>query len=648
MKKIFYFIAACAVMFATVSCDAIFDNLEGDLTKMTGEDLMKSENGVQGRLATLYSYIPMGAFSTDDRNTFLASGRLGNVQAYRYVPNGWWNYTQMRTINKFIEDLDAVLEKGIITQASYNTYKGEAMFVRAYCYFGGVKMYGGMPIVDRVLDSEYNGTDNAGLYIPRSTEKETWDWIIAQLDEAANLLPETIIGGELRANKYVAYALQSRVALYAASVAKYWNNKALDSGYQAVQQKLSYMDASMADAYYQKCMEASAKVINSGRYQLYGANPGSIAEAKQNLIDMFQSIKYDEYIFGRTYNTGVSTADNGIEGWAPSQVTTGYQTSTGAVTLNMVDSYATIGANGQTVKGKIQTLENGSEDYCLEDPYTSSTQLPNVIANLKRYNSIDEPFINKDARFQAWVVWPDDTFRGNVIKMQAGMINPDGSINLLPSTNDPVQFNGSDYYPYGGPGNTTTSFSAFWQLNNPNGVNSFEYCFGTKKFLNQQTKPAYTQSPWYDIRYAEILLNYAEAAAESGKGDQALAKKCLNDVHQRAGFAADLDLTVDNILNEVKCEFFAENHWQSVLHRRRAFYTQGDDITNLEGIGKKMTLLPLVDLSGAEAKWVFVRALPYYSSTNQAGQLTFRVNPDNYYQSIPNYGDNHLTNNNTK
>ena len=376
-------------MFTTVSCDAIFDNLEGDLSKMTGEDLMKSENGVLGRLANLYSYVPMGVFSTDDRNTFLASGRLGNKMAYRNVVNGWWDYTQMRSINKFIVDLDDAVKKGVISEEASNVYKGEAMFIRAYCYFGGVKAYGGMPIVDKVLDDQYDGGENKGLYIPRSTEQATWDWIINELEAAAALLPESISGGELRANKYVCYALESRVALYAASVAKYWANKSLDNGYQAVQQKLSYMDASMANGYYQKCIDAAEKVINSGHYSLHGLNKNSTADKKAALIELFQAIQYDEYIFGKTYNTGVTTLDNGIEGWAPSQVTTGYQTSTGAVTLNMVDAYATIGANGKTIKGQIQTLVSGSEDYCLEDPYKVPTQLTNIMGNLKRYNSLD-------------------------------------------------------------------------------------------------------------------------------------------------------------------------------------------------------------------------------------------------------------------
>ena len=35
----------------------------------------------------------------------------------------------------------------------------------------------------------------------------------------------------------------------------------------------------------------------------------------------------------------------------------------------------------------------------------------------------------------------------------------------------------------------------------------------------------YNKSFWYDIRYAEILLSYAEAVAESGQGDKAKAKQ---------------------------------------------------------------------------------------------------------------------------
>lgn len=648
-------------MFSTVSCDKIFDSLEGDLTKMTAEDLMKSETGVQGLLANIYSYIPMDAFNTGDRSTLLAAGRIGGAAGYgASAGSSFWNYTQMRVVNKFIEDLDMVYEKNVINEAAYNTYKGEAKFIRAYLYFCGVRNLGGMPIVTKTLDNELDGGENLGLFIPRSTEFDTWDWICNELEEAAEMLPESIIGGPLRANKYVAYALESRVALWAASVAKYQDKagRKLNDQYSSVKQNLTRIvkpDGGAADTYfYTKCIAASEKVINSGKYALYGAHPASVDAATTNLIDLFQNIKYDEYIFGKTYNTGINSSDNGTESWGPYQVASAnYMEGNGAITANMVDYFANYGPNRETRSGTVKTLKSGSEDYYLNSPYDNASQIEEKLSQLQRYNSIDEPFKNKDARFQAWVVYPGSTFRNEVMNMQAGLITADGKSVLMPVSKEVkgYDYNGQTYYPYGINSSVAQDYSAFYGIKEDyNGVNCYEYCFGTKKFLNQNERVVYTQSPWYDIRYAEILLNYAEAVAESNLGDKTLAANCLNDVHERAGFARDLTLSVDNVLNEVRVEFMAENHWQSVLWRRREYITTsaGADNSREGAIHQKITFLPMLDLSNADGsgavKYVFPRALPYYSSYGKIQRdLIFDVKPDSYYGQVSNYQNNRIT-----
>ena len=235
--------------FGMTSCDKIFDNLEGDLSKMTAENLLSSEAGLKGLLANLYGNIPMGAFSSGDNSTFFANSSRSTPSYGTGGINSWWSYGNMRSINKFIEALDSAVEKKIITEDNYKTYKGEALFIRAYCYFGGVTAYGGMPIVETSLDDKYDGKENAGLYIPRSTEKATYDWIIAQLGEAASLMPEVNNGGNMRANKYAALALQARVALQAASISKYWNLKELNPAYVAVARDLTKMKAEYADEF---------------------------------------------------------------------------------------------------------------------------------------------------------------------------------------------------------------------------------------------------------------------------------------------------------------------------------------------------------------------------------------------------------------
>ena len=136
--------------------------------------------------------------------------------------------------------------------------------------------------------------------------------------------------------------------------------------------------------------------------------------------------------------------------------------------------------------------------------------------------------------------------------------------------------------------------------------------------------------------------------AESGKGDKALAATCLNDVRHRAGFKDNVELTLENILHEWKVEFPFENKWSNVLYRRRGFYNPNSATNQEEGtLGKKLTLIPMVDLSGAKAQWIFLRALPVTATAlwdGYSGILSF--NPEDYYAQIPNYVNNKIEPNN--
>lgn len=69
------------------------------------------------------------------------------------------------------------------------------------------------------------------------------------------------------------------------------------------------------------------------------------------------------------------------------------------------------------------------------------------------------------------------------------------------------------------------------------------------------------------FRYAETLLNYAEAAFELGLKDQALQK--VNEVRKRAGIKEKNSLTMDDIRNERRVELAFENlrYWDLVRWR---------------------------------------------------------------------------------
>ena len=652
MKKIFTYILIAGLALGFTSCDKFFDDMEGDLEKVDAAALLNSENGLLSLLANLYSNLPGMSLNDNDKNQMFANNAR-EVPSYGNTVPGFWNYTAVRAVNNFLQAVENCRENHVLDDVTADHYKGEALFIRACYYFASVRVYGGIPIVEEPLDKYYGTDEEDKLYVSRSTEKDTWDWVLGQFEDAANLLPETQ-SQEMRANKYTAYAMKARAALWAASESKYWDRKPVDASYVAYQKKLTYMESGYASAYYQQAIDAAKKVIDTPLYGLYEPSPSSVSAAIDNLTELFQNYKTIEGLFGRSYKTGDSSTTNGTDKWVPNQWAFGY-TGTGAanyaVTLNLADEYDyyTNTTDRARKNGKIQTLVSGDENAYMTDPETEFTA--DKVASYKHYDSVQEPFLEKDARFQAWVLYPGADFRGGTVYMQGGMIDPDGTVRVYPTAkstgegNEAVNFQGVDYYPYGGPGTENSAFMALTNDKNANNRNS--YCFTPRKYVDLKSNNDYVQSPYYDLRYAEVLLTYAEAVCESKLGDAALAKECLNAVRHRAGFKDNVDLTIDNILHEWKVEFPFENKWANVLYRRRGFYNPNNAVNQEEGnLGKKLTLIPMVDLSGSSAKYIFLRALPVTATSKYwgySGQLSYT---GTYYSGISNYQNNHIEDNN--
>ena len=118
------------------------------------------------------------------------------------------------------------------------------------------------------------------------------------------------------------------------------------------------------------------------------------------------------------------------------------------------------------------------------------------------------------------------------------------------------------------------------------GIGSF-----TKKYLTPMIKANDSRANWKVIRYADVLLMYAEALNENGKTTEALTY--LNMVHTRAGLPALTNLTKDDarekIYLERRFELYLEGHrWFDLVRTGRALST-------CQSLGMKsyMTLFPI-------------------------------------------------------
>lgn len=626
--KLIRYIILLPILFS-LSCGDVLD--KQPLDKLQGENLFSNPEGVKLYMANLYYQLPIEDFTffrqgfnwnTGDPNNggfapAMVTDEAVHTEFGDFIGNDdfqWWDqgYKLIRDTNILIDIIPTLTVTAEETQALV----GESAFIRAYAYFALAKRYGGVPLITSV--QKYEGNVEA-LKVPRSTEKETWDFVLKECDVAIQNLAESWPGGERRATKWVAYALKSRVALHAASLAKY-GDRAPISG-TAVDQKLVGLDKSAAAGYYKAAMEASEALINSGKFSLYKPAPASPEEAADNYRKLFEdpNIAPNEAIFIKGFaRPGSGTGHNYGIWYQPNQTANGWP-HPGRMnpTLDLIDAYESYTDPGKSAPVVTSDAGNDLNDY-------------NGFNASKTYKRFDDPagiYKDKDSRLWATAVLPGTSWKGQKIIIQAGFIKPDGNAQLFGG--EPVTTNGKTYYPYGAADRTQYSGFDTWGGNNTRTGVSF------KKFLNEgvNVAPGWNQtvSDWADFRYAEILLIYAEAIVESGTGAADKGAKALNDIRRRAGHTKDIPLTIDNVIRERRVELAFENKRFWDLVRRREYHT-------LFNNSVRHALIPVLDLRVSPAKYIFIR------------QTIQRLNPSTfdykqYYRYIPGVGSNGLVQN---
>ncbi|MEX2371057.1 MAG: RagB/SusD family nutrient uptake outer membrane protein [Bacteroidales bacterium] len=639
LKRIFY---TLFLMLFIVSCEDVLDIEPTDI--ISADQLFSDPGGVKVFMANLYFQTPVEDFAyfpqnpnNDSKSVFRYNGSSPNNGGFAQAmhtdnamhsefgtginPNDqWWeqSYKLIRDVNALI---DIVPELDIFDEEK-QLVKAEASFIRAYTYYALAKRYGGVPLI---LSKQEYTSDVESLKVPRSTEKETWDLVLAECDTAAKYLPESWpAGDDRRATKYAALALKSRAALHAASIAKYWDRAPLTG--EAVDKGLVGIAASEAVNYYQDVVDASEEIINSGLFGLYGAGETDPAVAAENFRKLFENPNIDnnEVIFAKGYTlVGNENTANNYEIWYnPNQVRQSWP-HPGRMnpTLDLVELYESYsGTPGDTTL--FETASDG-EDYFGFDP----------AKNYVRYDTPYQIFEARDARLWGTVILPGTTWKNTEIVIQAGLIEPDGTPKLYQKTS--YTLDGTQYHTYGAA--DVSMYSGF----DPAGGNHSRTGFLFKKFLKEgeDVIPGWNNGTldWIDIRYAEVLLNYAEAVVEGEFSDKNTdAANALNEVRSRAAHSTTVPLTLDNVLRERRVELAFEHKRYYDLVRRREYHIEFDNRL-------RHALLPVLDLRGAEPKYIFIR-------DEVGGQTGKSANPQTwqlkwYYRSIPGTGTSGLEQN---
>ena len=154
-------------------------------------------------------------------------------------------YSRIRACNETLEGIDKYGQN--LSESAKKRAKGQAYFLRALQLFDLVRVYGGVPVVTKVLDAA--DREGAKAYTRESVEK-CMEQIINDLNDAANMLPTRKEWGDSeygRLTKEAALAYKSRVLLVFASPIfnNDWDNtanKRWDDALQATLAAKSFLD----------------------------------------------------------------------------------------------------------------------------------------------------------------------------------------------------------------------------------------------------------------------------------------------------------------------------------------------------------------------------------------------------------------------
>jgi starch-binding outer membrane protein, SusD/RagB family len=375
------------------------------------------------------------------------------------------------------------------------------------------------------------------------------------------------------------------------------------------------MDSEVADEYYGECISASGRIMDEGPFSLYKPSPASPEEAAENYRSMFDdpNVALNEVILIEGYNQ--VGHGHGWNNWAQPAQTAGTWPHPGRMnaSLDLVDTYPTY-SNPDESSPIVTTVDGNYNNYEGYDPD-------------REYLTFDSPaniFEDKDARLFGSVILPFTTWKDTKIIIQGGYIKHDGTAVIEAS--DQTTVNGKTYCTYGAC--TEGQYSGFSVS-----PNTTRTGFLIKKTLDKEFVPTTSltraTNDWIAIRYAEILLNYAEAVVESGQGSATKAAEALNDIRQRAGHQNEISLTLENVLRERRIELVYENKRYWDLCRRREFHTKFDNY-------QKKALVPVLDLRNM--KYIFIRKYAVKS-------VPLNYMSRGYYSPIPGISSNKVTQN---
>lgn len=532
-KKSYISILLFSLIFLS-GCSKILDKTPVD--KFSESVLWTDINLADKNLMSLYTnalyggfgYMPIASLTDESHDTHEFGSQnylLGNINPSNTSPLGDWGfqylrwdvlYSNIQNVNIFLANIDKVpdaypeAEKASIKAIS-DRMKGEALFLRAYIYDDLARNYGGAIIntVPYELGADFTS-------ITRSSLQETVDFIAGECDAAAALLGNKADMEMGRANKEAALALKSRILLFAASD--------ISADGTAESDLVGYLSANRT-ALWTAAKNAAKAVIDMHTVSLDNFGAPDQAAVATNFFNFFKAkdLSSNEVIWGKMFMNDVGAHNqmnliNGTNGF----VMYGCNAPTG----NLVDSFQMADGSkfldhfmvdGDGFYKNISTKYHHENMYYDREPRFYGTILYDSVPWMKRLPDLigRDPLGIYDRRTRI-------TISGGVeISKVYGIDTRQGPIDREDGT-----FTGYTFKKY-----------------------EDDKVYGTESNNNENV--------WIEMRFAEIIMNYAEACL--GLGETGEATDYINMIRNRAGlpnFTGDIQ---EALRYERQMEFVFEN-----------------------------------------------------------------------------------------
>lgn len=382
----------------------------------------------------------------------------GTVNPLNALEDDVWKkaYANIRRVNLFLKNVD----RSPITESVKTRYKAEARFLRAWYYAMLLRHYGGIPLIGDNVYSIEDAVDGV-MKTSRDTFSDCVDYIVEECEMAAKDLPDTFSGiNNGRASRGACLGLISRIRLYAAS--KLFNGSDFGTDTNIPKDLIGYPEYDKER--WKTAMEAARNVLLMNKYSIYTRH-----KTKENADETgwgFYAIFHTNDFYSCVDGADGVTYPNG----AYSEV--------------LFEARPGEGNQREALFGPVSCGGNGNGGYIYYDlaklfPMNDGKPVDDSMGKYQ-YNPLD-PTKNRDSRFFNTVIY------------NGKKVNSGGDANHV-----------VNIYKDEGSGKTEDAagtVTGFYVSKTSHRSLAGNYFVGTS-----QAYPV--------IRFAEILLNYAEAANE--------------------------------------------------------------------------------------------------------------------------------------